>query len=278
MKEKTKILIIKLIPIIVMFAIFIYYIIYYSIGRIGNDVYMVDVFTIFRWITKDTYSSFISIAGPSIIMFLSIYEINIKFRSLDIKTALNREDYNSYIKKIFKSSYKYSFVLPIMFLIVFIICSLLYRDFNFEYYIAVKENLATFPVEFLRRPIRFGIVYIFNLFLMSSVYISLALLCVKKNKNLITSILESTLAYFGVLFVWVFIIEHFINKYFNIILSNYIDFFDLVSYSSRESLFTSILSILLLAIIAFCCVVKSYKNKEKTIMCLERNADGYEED
>lgn len=218
------------------------------------------------FIDSATFNIYILIT-PIIIMIISTLNVNKNFRSLNIKNYLNRESYTKYLKRIFKSSYIYTLFLPLIMIVIFI-CSYLISG-HFDYNYAVNSGYSTYNIEYLKQPILFMTCVIANLFFMSIFYINIALLYIRSNKNYIVSMIESSITYYFLYFVYVYVIAGILLKKIKNA-DSYFNFIDMYSYHDVKwiTLFTFLC--FLTAVISSLIIYLIYKNKEKTLIKLEQ--------
>ena len=89
-----------------------------------------DVLTVFYSITnEDDYSNIYYLLIPFLIISSSLYTINRRYKYQEIKNYLTREDYNSYMKSIFKDAYKSVIIWPLLTIYGFIISYLISGTF-----------------------------------------------------------------------------------------------------------------------------------------------------
>lgn len=218
------------------------------------------------FIDSATFNIYILIT-PIIIMIISTLNANKNFRSLNIKNYLNRESYTKYLKRIFKSSYIYTLFLPLIMIVIFI-CSYLISG-HFDYNYAVNSGYSTYNIEYLKQPILFMTCVIANLFFMGIFYINIALVYIRSNKNYIVSMIESSITYYFLYFVYVYVIAGILLKKIKNA-DSYFNFVDMYSYHDVTwiTLFTFLC--FLTAVISSIIVYLIYKNKEKTLIKLEQ--------
>lgn len=223
-----------------------------------------DTLTTFDKILNDSEYSFIYfLAVPFLIIMSSMYEISKRFKSNEIKNRLTRESYKSYIKDVFKSSYKSIFLWPLITIYVLIFSYMISGTFE------VTTQSIAFNTKILCHPILFIFSYLLNTILMSIFYINIGLILVPENRNYLVTVIETVMVYYGITLTNTFFIISFVLKNFKNA-ENYFDFFDMYNYKERELIPFNLLC-LGVSLISSLLVYLKYKNKEKIIIKLEKN-------
>lgn len=222
-----------------------------------------DTLTTFNEILNDSEYSFIYfLSVPFLIIMSSMYEISKRFKSGEIKNRLTRESYNSYIKDVFKSSYKSIILWPLITIYVLLFSYMISGTFT------VSTETFAFTKEILNHPVQFIFSYLLNTVLMSIFYINIGLFLVPENRNYLVTVIETAMVYFGITFTNTFFIIGFLLKN----LKNgekYFDFFDMYTYHDRELIPFNLLC-LGVAFISSLVVYLKYRNKEKIVIKLEK--------
>ena len=221
-----------------------------------------DTLTTFDKILNDSEYSFIYfLAVPFLIIMSSMYEISKRFKSGEIKNRLTRESYNSYIKDVFKSSYKSVLLWPLITIYVLI----------FSYMISGTFEVSTESIAFTKEilsPALFIFSYLLNTILMSIFYINIGLLLVPENRNYLVTVIETSMVYYGITLTNTFFIISFVLKNIKDA-ENYFDFFDMYNYKERELIPFNLLC-LGVSLISSLVVYIKYRNKEKIVIKLEK--------
>ena len=197
----------------------------------------------------------------------SLYTINRRYKHQEIKNYLTREDYNSYMKSIFKDAYKSVIIWPLLTIYGFIISYLISGTFDPSY--VLSTGISSFSMEILAHPFVFMISYLLNTIFMSIFYINIAIFLAPENRNYAVSVIESAMVYFGIVLLNTFFVISVLLKNVKFA-ENYFDFFDMYTYSNRELIPFNIVCFAIM-IISYICVKLKYKNKEKIIIKLEKN-------
>lgn len=128
---------------------------------------------------------------PVIVILPFVYTLSKEFRNKMVKTYCLRKDYKSYKNHIFITAYKNIFVIPITIFITFLIAYILSHG-NMNPAADIGFNLLLPNITFLDNPL-FIPFYILTLFLGMGLFINIALIVLRKNKNFIVAIIESEL-------------------------------------------------------------------------------------
>lgn len=238
------------------------------LNTINRKVNNEDTLTVFYSITNESdYSNIYYLLIPFLIISSSLYSINRRYKYQEIKNYLTREDYNSYMKSIFKDAYKSVLIWPLLTIYGFIISYLISGTFDTSY--VLSSGISSFSIEILAHPFIFMISYLLNTIFMSVFYINIAIFLAPENRNYIVSVIESAMVYFGLVLLNTFFVISVLFKKIKLA-ENYLDFFDMYTYSNRELIPFNILCFIIM-IISFVCVKLKYKNLEKIIIKLEKN-------
>lgn len=222
-----------------------------------------DTLTTFNEILNDSEYSFIYfLAVPFLIIMSSMYEISKRFKSGEIKNRLTRESYNSYIKDVFKSTYKSVILWPLITIYVLAFSYLISGTFT------ISTETIAFTKEILSHPVLFIFLYLLNTILMSIFYINIGLFLVPENRSYLVTVIETAMVYFGITLTNTFFIISFVLKNIKNA-ENYFDFFDMYTYRDRELIPFNLLC-LGVALTSSLVVYLKYRNKEKIVIKLEK--------
>lgn len=223
-----------------------------------------DTLTTFNEILNDSEYSFIYfLAVPFLIIMSSMYEISKRFKSGEIKNRLTRESYNSYIKEVFKDSYKSIIICPLISIYMFLFSYIISGTFE-----VAPINVATFSTKILSHPALFITSYLLNTILMSIFYINIGLFLVPENRSYLVTVIETIMVYFGITLANTFFVIGFLLKDFENG-EKYFDFLDMYTYHDRELIPFNLLC-LGVAFISSLVVYIKYRNKEKLVIKLEK--------
>lgn len=223
-----------------------------------------DTLTTFNEILNDSEYSFIYfLSVPFLIIMSAMYEISKRFKSGEIKNRLTRESYNSYIKEVFKDSYKSIIIWPLISIYMFLFSYIISGTFE-----VAPINVATFNTEILSHPALFITSYLLNTILMSIFYINIGLFLVPENRSYLVTVIETIMVYFGITLTNTFFIIGFLLRNFKNG-EKYFDFFDMYTYHDRELLPFNLLCLGVVFTSSLVVYLK-YRNKEKIVIKLEK--------
>lgn len=204
-----------------------------------------------------------------------------EFRSGYTKNIIMRISYRSYLKqKMREGLKKIVWILPVMllgcFAVSYILCDGVI-DLNLTYE-QIQLGISYPPLEYMKYPILFSLVYIINLVLLSIFCFNISFICVKKAKNFILCILMSLLIYYlfniimnlGIATILLRMVLGIKNIYY------YFDIWNLNTYvappagATTWGLLYMHLFTLIITIGSFIAVYFSYHNKEKVMMEIEK--------
>lgn len=235
----------------------------------------------YEHLTDDTYTIFYQVFKvydptmplvyimPLFVIIPAIWQTQKEISSNYARNYLTRNNYKSYFKRMVKNVYKNAWILPVYCLIIFIV-SYIFSG-HFDYSFAVDHSIATYSLDKLQQGGLFFVGFIINILIHSLFYSNLALICARKNKNVILTILETFLLWYGIVLA-VEIMGGILVR-IGVIKPEYSLIFALINiYSLDET--PNIIFVIIFGLICFAIssivLRKVYKNKEKNIICWER--------
>jgi len=232
------------------------------------DVPSNSAFYIYLHIIENGISSIvIPFFIPAIIIFPYVYIITKKFRSGEIKNYLLRDNYKNYIKRIFKISYSNIMILPLILIVIFLFCCFLTKNINplaDIHSMTLDPNIAIFNN--YKNPIYY-IIYILIVILNVGMYNNVALIITSKNKNFLSSYIESFLIIYIIWCISEIIIGNAFQKFFNIGAGNF-SLLNIYKWSSVNNITAYLIINLTWYILTLIISIHCYKNKEKIVeMC-----------
>lgn len=205
---------------------------------------------------------------PILILLPFIYNVSQKFRSKIIKNYLLRDDYKSFVKKIFKDAYKNIWFIPILIILSFIVSVILSSN-NLDSTLDEYYNFLIISTKIIKEPF-FYVCFVLVLFFNMGMYINVGLTILSKNKNFIVALIESFLIIYLIWCISEIVIGVFVQKTFGL----HSSYFSLLSiYTWNESVTNIWLYTLINAIwfiVTFVVALLSYSNKEKLIQMCEK--------
>ncbi len=229
----------------------------------------VDFFTVLTNIVIFGYGN-ISYVLFLFITIPSLYYICKYLKNNFLKNELTRCNYKVIKKRLFKKAYLSAFILPTIIIISFIISYLYTGTFNADY--AIKYSTTGWSANTLSKPILFIIVYVFNIFIHSLLYVNIGLLIVRKYNNYFIAVISSFLMFIGIeaileiLFngiIFTSILKSSWGHNFNII--------NMLALNDQEGIYTSLIVPFILLIISYIALHILYNNKEKLVIYSEKN-------
>lgn len=221
-----------------------------------------DTLSTLGYITlTDKNISFLQTIAPLLIMIVAAHNFHKRLRKGYFKNSVIRICYNKSFRKIYIDVLKYSFILPIFLLIIFL-CSYFISG-NFDY-----KNGSSFymfdpyGISNCKNIIIFLILYLSNFILHSIFWINIAIYNCKHNKNFLICIIFSYIEY---LLLFVFVDMFFAGNLFsNTSIAGYFSFTNIWSFSDLSIYFVFISS-LALAIVSTIIIFFTYRNKEQVL-------------
>lgn len=227
------------------------------------DGYYMYVFDFFR----EFLNEFIIVL---IIIVVNAYFVTKYLRNRIIINNINRENYKSIKKKLFISSWRYSLLVPIMLIIVFILTFIMTGNGDNGY--PYLENTI-----FENNILLYFFFIVIQSFILTLIHTNITLIISRKEHNYIISVIKS--------FVCVAAISLFIEIVNNNIIfglfkaSRGIDFnvFEMYNLFDTDNAVYNMMWNLIMLAISFIILFISYKNKEKLIIDSEKNDNKNEE-
>lgn len=208
---------------------------------------------------------YLNMLAPFILGIVSIKKISKILNSRIAKYYLIRERYKRFVVEIYNSIMKYVFYLPFIYLILYLFCVIvshgnIYGIEGFDPNIlALGDNLI--------------IVYLFNVFLMSIIYLLISVITVRIVNNYYIGIILNYLLYF-VLDILMEIYLKGIVLYLSLGIDTkgYFLFFNVFNLRSIPNLYIYFGIRIVVAIILFIISILLYKNKESYVKYLEKGS------
>lgn len=235
-------------------------------NNISDDYPKVDAYTFTYRVINDSLE--VIYVFPLVIILSAVWNISKEFKNGYVKSYLQRKNYKSYLKHIFKNSYKAALIIPISLIIVFIISYLITGTLDYSYILGT--SYTTWDVKYLDNFNLFYIGYLLNKLFLGIFFVNLGLMFIRKNKSTIIAILEAFITFLAIEIVNEIIITKLLfTKLLHINVGFLFNIFDSYSYYMLPSEVTYLLLSVLYAVISFVIVIIYYKNKEKLIIDCE---------
>lgn len=234
---------------------------YLKNGKVTNNQTTLDIF--FNLIEYSPLG-YLNYLASFIIGIVSIKNISRILNSRIAKYYLIRENYKDFIKMIFKSVLKYVFFLPIIFLILYVLCCFLgkWQLFGVN---GFDENIAIFGGKTI-------IIFLFNVVLMSIIYLFVVLITLRITSNYYIGIILNYLIYFILaIFFEIYLRGIILYGYFSIETYTYLLFFNVFNLRDIPNLYIYFGIRISVILILFTVVVLIYKDKEKFVKYIDKN-------
>lgn len=246
-----------------------------SIIQKGEPV-VPDTISFFFIVIMNTGLDKIQLIAPMLIIIMSSYTFYRKYKTNFYKNELIRTSYKKYLKKAYLNALKSIWLFPVSLVILFIVCFLLSGHFDLDKTLSYwAEGSIPINISHIRNFIPFIFIYILNIVLNSWFYVNLSLIPIKKNFNLIVSVLSSYILFlFCDIFLEVIVGVIIFEKYLQIHqASNIFNLFNYWVYDGINKISSlTIFTIynLVIVIISFVILYIIYRNKEDVVIESEK--------
>lgn len=223
-----------------------------------------DAYNLTFYIINYTVFSYFLPLIPLIIIAVSIEKIYKYMKSGIFRNMIMIDGYKSNIFKLLKHTFKYSLIIPFIIIFIFIISATYSQNFNL--------GTTYIPDMFFNKAIILVIFYIINLFLNSIFWIGLGVLCAKKSRNYLVTVLGSYIIYLlysvimeissGLIFTKIKFLQD-LNIY------SYIKPGNIWGYDGVNSILSMTIYSLCLVMVIFIIIYKKYNKKESVIIANE---------
>lgn len=205
-----------------------------------------------------------------IIVVCSTYFVTKYLRNRTIINNINRENYKSIKKKLFISSWRYSLLVPIMLIIVFILTFIMTGNGDNGY--PYLENTI-----FENNILLYFFFIVIQSFILTFIHTNITLIISRKEHNYILSVIKSFVCIVGISLFVEIVNTNIIFGLFNA--SRGIDFniFEMYDLFDKDDVVYNLMWNLIMLAISFVILFISYKNKEKLIIDSEKNDNKNEE-
>lgn len=183
--------------------------------KLTSSIVRYTIFNVFQYLS------------PLLIIFVVVASLHDEFSTEVKKNNLLKEKYKDYIKEKYKVVIKAALIFPIALLIVFLL-SCFITKFNFNVAEETK-NIAIYNEWKYNNFLVYGFSIVIIQFFISLLYGNIALLGIKRNRNMFVSIIISYLMFVVVyMFIYLVIYAIIINKIFGF--KNLTDYFNITGY------------------------------------------------
>ncbi len=227
-----------------------------------------DTINLYFDILATEYMRFFQIISPLLVSMAAVYHFHSILKSGSIKNVLLRIKYKKFMKENVLKSWKYSLIIPIFLMMIFLISYTISGHFNFFKTLKDWGRSPYINLKHLENTCTFIFVYISNFILHSIFSINLFYIVSKKSKNFILSIISFFITYIGIFIIQeVFIGTILLGKLLK--LENgtaHFNFSTIWLYERVDNLFVSLLVTLAMVTISTLVLIKVYKNKEEVLL------------
>lgn len=229
-----------------------------------------DVITVTSEIVELTFFSQLQLFSPLIIIFIVVGTLQAEFTSGNFKNYFLREEYKQYLKRCYKIVPKVAALMPISLILVFFFACI-FTNFNFDISL-VSPNWAVYNEWKYNHFFLYGMCVCFIQFFISLLYAHIGILCVRKNKNKLVSMIMGYLMFILVyIFIYAVLYVIIINKILGF--KELTDYFNIVGYwffnTGPKFIIVLFLSFLF-QMISFLWVQQVYRDKEKLVLAYEK--------
>lgn len=234
---------------------------YLKYGKVTNNQTVLDIFFNLVEYSPLGYLNFLA---SFIIGLVALKNVSKILNSRIAKYYLIRENYKDFIKLIFKSVLKYVCFLPVIFLILYIVCGFLGKWQMYGVY-GFDENIAVFGSKTI-------IVFLFNVVLMSTIYLLVSLITLRITSNYYIGIILNYLIYFILaIFFEIYLRDLILYGYFSLETYTYLLFFNVFNLRDIPNLYIYFGIRILVILVLFMVVALMYKDKEKFVKYIDKN-------
>ena len=200
-----------------------------------------------------------------------IYNVCRKFKNKELLYELTREEYGTFKKKMLIDSYKNALIIPMIFLVFIIFfliytkgllynkCFLNYVDYNFFFQV--------------RSPYLYIITYLVRAFLISIIYVNIALIVSRKRHNIYISVLISHLAFISTEILLQGLVGRIIfEKLMDIKgICEHFSILNVYNFPLGKGYIALHIPLIVITILSFVILHLKYRSKEKLIIDCEKN-------
>ena len=231
-----------------------------------------DVLFVFYYLLNFSPMQYLNFIIPFIIAILTLKKASKIFNHSQAKLYLVREKYSTFIKSLLKSFFKYIFLFPIIFIILYLGCLWLGKgDFDVSY--LIDNGVTMFAYQYASLGPWFIVLFIYNLIVNIIIYMLLSLIALRIVNNYYISVIVSYIFFLIVAITGEVFVTLFFYKIFNIDVKSYLNFINNFGFSNIPNyyLYTGIriMIIVILSVITYIL----YRNKEKLVRYTEKKLE-----
>lgn len=220
-----------------------------------------DIISTYGYITQNYDITNLQIFAPLLIIFVAISLFHKLVRKGYLKNSITRIEYSKALKGIYYKTLKYSFIIPIFLIIIFIISSIL--SDNFDYIYSVSHYMYdSFGINNVKNIVIFLILYFANFILHGIFWINIGVYNSKHTKNYIACVIVSYIEYMLLLILFQII---GLNFFSGTSIVGYLSLPIIWTYSEGVSIYIVTIISLFISLFSSLIVYLSYRNKEKVL-------------
>lgn len=231
-----------------------------------------DVLYIFYYLLNFSAIDYLNYIIPFIIAMLTLKKASKIFNNSQAKLYLVREKYSTFIKNLLKSFFKYIFLFPIIFIILYFGCLWLGKG-NFDVSYLINSGVTMFPYQYASLGPWFIVLFIYNLIINVIIYILLSLIALRIVNNYYISVIVSYILFLIVAITGEVFLTGIFLIVFNIDIRMYLNFINNFTFYGIPNyyLYTGIriMVIVILSVITYIL----YRNKEKIVNYTEKKLE-----
>lgn len=236
----------------------------------GNFI-KIDTFTVFFNIIGFQDIRLLQVFAPLFVIIVSIWDFNMRLKSGFFKNILTRKKYIDYIKEETAKAWKYSLLIPVFLLFLFICSLILSGNFNInetikEYpgYLFISSNLVKILPYFM-------FTFFATLIMHGIFWVNIGLIVSKKSRSLVGAIVASFLVFITMMIVSeVFVGGLLFNQILGIkVATFYFNFASIWTYEGISKIYLVLLYGVFLATSSSYFVYMTYKNEEEVVILNE---------
>lgn len=229
-----------------------------------------DAITLTSEIVENNIFSSLQIFSPLLIMIAVIGTIHSAFQSGMFKNYLLRMSYKKYLQQIQKTIFAVAFMMPLALIIVFFLsCCITKFNFNID---AETMGFAVYDAWKYHHFLLYGSIICIIQYLMGIMYGELAVLCCRKNKSMLVSIILGYLLFLCLnIFIYVGVYSILLNKLLGF--KNLSEYFNIAGYwffNQPMNYGLLILIVLIMSSMSYLITSFIYRSKEKRILEYEK--------
>lgn len=205
-----------------------------------------------------------------VIIIGSCYYVTHYLKNSIIHLSNNRVKYSNIRKELFISSWKFSVIVPVVFIICYLIVCLYSKSLIISS--VVMDSSLLYEYGLGNNILVYFFKDIFNAFMLGLVYTSICLIIARKEHNYILAVIKSFIVIIGIeLLIEVFINQLLLFGIFNVDSGMILSIIDIREMTLSYGFWPKLITLVVEVIISFILVFISYRNKETLVIDCEKN-------